>query len=80
LSDRDTDALIDHSRASKLLAGFRGRPIADRAALAELLSRVSCLTADVPEILELDLNPVLVRPVGQGCRVVDVRIRVGGNT
>jgi hypothetical protein len=35
------------------------------------------MVADIPEILELDLNPVIVMPDGQGCRVVDARVRVG---
>jgi len=76
LTDRDVAALVDESRASRLLAGYRGRPAADRAAVEELLARISLLAEAVPEISELDLNPVLVLPEGRGCRVVDARVRV----
>jgi hypothetical protein len=50
------------------------RPIWRR--LEETLLRVSRLIAEVPEIRELDLNPIFALPPRQGCRVVDARIRV----
>jgi len=78
LDDVDVTELIGESRISRLMTAHRGRPAADVPALSELLARVSRLAEDVPEILEFDLNPVLVLPAGQGCHVVDVRIRVGG--
>ena len=73
----DVTELIGESRISRLMTAHRGRPAADIPALAELLARVSRLADDTPEILEFDLNPILVLPAGQGCHVVDVRIRVG---
>jgi hypothetical protein len=76
LSDSDVEELIGETRAARLLAGHRGRPPADRAALTDILARVSRLSEDVPEIAEMDLNPVIVLPAGQGCDIVDVRIRV----
>jgi len=45
-------------------------------ALRELLLRVSRLAVDVPEICELDLNPVMALAPGHGCRIVDARIKV----
>jgi acetate---CoA ligase (ADP-forming) len=80
LDDTDVTELINESRVSRLMAAHRGRPAADVAALSELLARVSRLAEDVPEIVELDLNPVVVLPAGQGCHVVDVRVRVGDAT
>ena len=77
LDEADLAELIDESRAWKLMRAHRGKPPGDRAALAELLARVSRLAEDVPEVIELDLNPVLVMPEGRGCHIVDVRIRVG---
>lgn len=59
-----------------MLAGYRGRPAADVPALRELLLRVAQLVEDVPEVAELDLNPVLVRAQGQGAVVLDARIRL----
>ena len=76
LTDRDVADLVARSRAGRLLAGYRGRPAADVEALADVLSRVSALADAVPEIAEIDLNPVITLPAGQGCDLVDVRIRV----
>lgn len=76
LTDRDADELLHGIRGFKLLTGFRGHPPADVEALRELLLRVARLAEDVPEIAELDLNPVIALPPGNGCRIVDARIRV----
>jgi acyl-CoA synthetase (NDP forming) len=59
-----------------LLTGFRGNPPADIESLEEVLLRVSRLVEEVPEITDLDLNPIMTRPPGQGCVIVDARIRV----
>jgi len=77
LTDRDVDDLIHGIRGYRLLQGYRGHPAADCDALRDVLLRLSRLADEVPEILELDLNPVIALAPGQGCRVVDARIRVG---
>jgi acetyl coenzyme A synthetase (ADP forming)-like protein len=77
LTDRDVDDLVGHSQASVLLAGYRGRPAGDVPALRDLLARVSWLADVVPALLELDLNPVIVGAEGDGCTIVDARIKVG---
>jgi acyl-CoA synthetase (NDP forming) len=66
--------LLEELKAAPLLAGFRGTPPRDRRALASLLARVSALAVEYPEIAELDLNPVLVLPEGQGAWIADVRL------
>ena len=76
LTDRDVDDLIHGIRGLPLLRGYRGHPPADLEALRELLLRVSRLAVEVPEISELDLNPVIALPPGHGCRIVDARVRV----
>jgi acyl-CoA synthetase (NDP forming) len=76
LTDRDADELLHGIRASKLLQGYRGHQPADIDALRELLLRISRLAEEVPEVAELDLNPVIALSPGQGCRIVDARIRV----
>ena len=53
--------------------------LADIPALSELLARVAALAVDVPEVMELDLNPVIVKPGGHGCHIVDARIKVGSS-
>jgi acyl-CoA synthetase (NDP forming) len=75
LTDQDAKEMIDGLRGAPLLRGYRGAPVADEPALVDLLQRVSCLLRDLPEIAELDLNPVMVLPAGQGARAVDVRVR-----
>lgn len=77
LTDRDARAMVRAIRGYRLLEGYRGHPPADISALEELLLRVSTLVEEVAEISELDLNPVFALPPGQGCRIVDARIRVG---
>lgn len=77
LTDRDVAELIEEPRGARLLHGHRGRPLADIEALRNLVTRVSRLAEAIPEVMELDLNPVVVLPAGQGCRIVDARIRVG---
>jgi acyl-CoA synthetase (NDP forming) len=78
LTDRDADELLYGIRGLPLLKGYRGHPPADIDALRELLLRVSQLAVGVPDIEELDLNPVIALPPGLGCRIVDARIKVRG--
>jgi len=63
-------------RTSRLLQGYRNLPLGDLDALEEALLRVSALVNLVPEMVELDLNPVKVLAPGEGVRAVDARIRV----
>jgi acetate---CoA ligase (ADP-forming) len=74
LTDVDAGELIGTGKAARLVDGWRGAPAADRAALTDLLHRLSRLAVDLPEVSELDLNPVLARP--DGCVAVDARIRI----
>jgi acyl-CoA synthetase (NDP forming)/GNAT superfamily N-acetyltransferase len=74
LTDTDADTLIRSIKAAPLLLGFRGSPPADLEALRDLLLRVSRLADDLPEITDLDLNPVIARP--DGVYVADARIKV----
>jgi acyl-CoA synthetase (NDP forming)/GNAT superfamily N-acetyltransferase len=74
LTDADADEMINSVRAAPLLAGRRGAPPVDTAALADALLRISRLADDLPEVSEMDLNPVVVRQDGVHC--VDVRVRI----
>jgi acyl-CoA synthetase (NDP forming) len=76
LTDRDAAEMIRGIKAYRLLTGYRGQTSADLEALEEMLLRVSRLVEEIPEISELDLNPIFALPPGQGCRIVDARIRV----
>ena len=74
LTDVDADELVSSGKAGLLVAGFRGAPAADAAALADVLLRLSQLADDFPELAELDLNPVIALP--DRAVVVDARVRV----
>jgi hypothetical protein len=62
-----------------LLQGYRGHPAADVEAIEEVLLRLSRLVEEIPEISEVDLNPILAMPPGQGCTIIDARIRLEKN-
>ena len=74
LTDADADELIRSARSAPLLAGHRAGPAADLPALRDTLLRISRLADDLPEVAELDLNPVIACP--SGVSVVDARIRI----
>jgi acetate---CoA ligase (ADP-forming) len=76
LTARDASEMIREIRGYKLLEGYRGHPAADIPALEEMLLRISLMVEEIPEIGELDLNPVFALAPGKGCRTVDARIRV----
>jgi acyl-CoA synthetase (NDP forming) len=67
----DAGAMLTELRGHKLLAGVRGQAPADVDTLADLVVQVSQLAVRWPGQWELDLNPVLVMPAGQGCRIAD---------
>jgi acetyltransferase len=75
LSEADAARMIRAIRSFPLLTGSRGLPAADLAAIERLLISISQMAVDLPEIAEMDLNPVIVYPQGQGVKVVDVRIK-----
>jgi hypothetical protein len=74
LTDVDVDIALTTGKAATLLDGWRGAPPADRAEVAGVLHRLSRLAVDVPEVAELDLNPVLAGPTG--AVTVDARVRL----
>ncbi len=74
LTREDAEELVRTGKAGRLVAGFRGKPAADAEALVDLVLRLAQLADDIPEIAELDLNPVL--GLEQGCLAVDARVRV----
>ena len=75
LTDVDASELVVSGKAGRLVRGFRAIPPSDADALVELCLRLSRLGDDLPEVLELDLNPVL--GLERGCVAVDARVRVG---
>jgi acyl-CoA synthetase (NDP forming)/GNAT superfamily N-acetyltransferase len=74
LTDLDTAAMWRSLRGAPLLTGYRGSSPVDTEALEDLLQRVGRLAEDLPEVAELDLNPVLAGPAGM--LAVDVKLRL----
>jgi acetyl coenzyme A synthetase (ADP forming)-like protein len=74
VTDHDAAELVRSLRGSPLLFGYRGRPPADVAALERVILKIAQLAADLPEVAEVDLNPVIVSDTG--ATVVDARVRV----
>jgi acyl-CoA synthetase (NDP forming)/GNAT superfamily N-acetyltransferase len=74
LTDTDAAALIRSIRAAPLLLGHRGSPAVDLPALQDILLRLSRLADDLPQVAELELDPVIARP--DGAHVVDARVRI----
>jgi acyl-CoA synthetase (NDP forming) len=77
VTDLDAEEMLASLRSTRLLDGYRGALPGDRAELVSVLMRVSALVEVVPEILELDLNPVKVLEPGKGVVVLDARMRIG---
>ena len=67
--------LLSRLRGRALLEGARGAPPVDRSAVEDALLRTSLLVEDFPEVVEMEMNPVVARP--DGIEAVDVRLRVG---
>jgi len=76
LTDRDAEEMVREIRGHPLLEGYRGTPKTNRASLLDLIHRVSRMATEHPEILELDLNPVLVFPGDAPCVALDARLRL----
>jgi acyl-CoA synthetase (NDP forming)/GNAT superfamily N-acetyltransferase len=74
LSDVDAAGLIRSLRTSPLLTGYRGSSPVDLDALEDIVLRAGRLAHDLPEVAELDLNPVIATPTG--ALVADAKVRV----
>ena len=74
LTRGDAGRALRSLRSWPLLDGFRGAPRVDVAALEQLIVSLGALATDVPEVAEMDLNPVLV--TSDGCALVDVKVRL----
>jgi len=70
-------ALVDSLAAAPLLHGARGRPALDVDAIVDAIVRVSWLAADLgPRLVDLEVNPLIVRRAGRGAVAVDARGRL----
>ncbi|MCO6429770.1 MAG: acetate--CoA ligase family protein, partial [Deltaproteobacteria bacterium] len=75
VTDSRAEEMIGSLKAKALLEGFRGAPSLDKEALVEIILKTSALVEAVPEVSEIDFNPIKVLPRGEGAVVVDARVR-----
>jgi acetyltransferase len=73
-SRQEADEMIREIRSYALLEGVRGEPPADHDAMVDALLRISRLVTDFPEIVELDINPLMVFEEGRGAMAIDMRL------
>jgi acyl-CoA synthetase (NDP forming)/N-acetylglutamate synthase-like GNAT family acetyltransferase len=74
VTDRDAAEMWRNLRGAPLLTGYRGAPAVDTAAVEDLIQRLGRLAEDLPEVSELDLNPLIVQT--SGVAAVDVKMRL----
>ncbi len=73
LSAEDINEMVDSTIAGKLLKGVRGSALADIEAVQAVIAALSQLSLDFPEIEEIEINPLVVYPQGQGALALDSR-------
>jgi acetyltransferase len=67
-------AMLRELKSAPLLQGFRGAPAADTSALSALIAQVSVVADGLPQVDEIELNPVIVHPEGQGVTIADALV------
>lgn len=73
LTREEAQQMLDATLLGKRLQGWRGTPPADRGAVIDVLLRLSQMSMDLPDIAELEINPLRVLPAGEGAFAVDGR-------
>jgi acyl-CoA synthetase (NDP forming) len=76
LMKQDAERMVHSLKTYQLLDGYRGAPKCDVRALEETILRLGQMVEEIPQVAELDLNPLMVLQDGEGVVVVDARIRV----
>ncbi len=66
--------MVRETKAYAMLKGVRGEPPADVASVINVLLRLNQLVQDIPEIVEMDINPLFVYEEGEGCIALDVKV------
>jgi acetyl coenzyme A synthetase (ADP forming)-like protein len=74
LAHQEAEEMLTQVRAHALLDGVRGQPPMDKAAIVDALLRISQLVGDFPEIIEMDINPLMVFHQGEGALALDMRL------
>ena len=74
ITEDEAILMLRSTRSYQMLKGKRGIKEVDMQAIARSLQRISQLTTDFPQIMELDINPLIVGEVGSDAVVVDARM------
>jgi len=74
VSRSDARELLSELHSYPILKGIRGKPSCDMESLVDIINKLSQIMIDFPEIMEIDLNPVMVGEAREGARIVDFRI------
>lgn len=78
-TSQDVTEALQHLKVAKLLQGYRGKPAGDIKAVIEAIMAIQAFASEnASNLLELDVNPLMVRPTGCGAVAADVLIRVAG--
>ncbi len=77
LTRYDAETMIGEIKSAKLLEGYRGQPPRDKAALTDILLKLSKFVESVSEVKDVDLNPIMLYEVGKGAKIADARIILG---
>lgn len=73
----DVEDMIKEIRSRKILEGYRGMPARDIESVEDIIMKVSDIMLQLPEIKDIDLNPIMLYEEGKGSKVADVRILLG---
>ncbi|MDO9537640.1 MAG: acetate--CoA ligase family protein [Thermoplasmata archaeon] len=76
ISKQECEHMVKAINSYPILAGARGKAIRDLPKIVEAISRLSYLAMHTPDILELDINPLMALAKGKGCKVVDSRMTI----
>ena len=76
LSSEEAEQMLESTWAGRKLKGYRNIPAADRRCVIAALIRLSRLAVDLPELKEIEINPLRALPMGQGVVGIDARIRL----
>jgi acyl-CoA synthetase (NDP forming) len=80
LSREDITSMVTGIRSFPILAGARGKPPADIAAVEDVIARATQVVLDFPEVQELEVNPLMVCDEGEGAWAVDSLITLKGDS
>ncbi|MFU8771000.1 MAG: acetate--CoA ligase family protein [Anaerolineales bacterium] len=72
----EAEWMLNSTWAGKKLAGYRNIPPGDREAVVDVILRLGHLAVDFPQLAEIEINPLLVFPIGQGVCALDVRAKL----